>query len=270
METRWLFHRMETPFAEKRHFDMLHPARRLWRDRRADESSCSLGSLERRIVGFERTGDVPGFEIPSRYFQFLRTGDPRPLEAVLEHNRLDLVSLAALVARGMRLVEGGVAACRDARETLAVGKMLERAGRLDRALDCYRHAAEGRDAAVAAEALARFARALRRERRFDEAAEAWQGILRLKGRAPWMDGARREALEALAIHHEHRAQDLPAARSFAMEAMDAMGAGLPPRWQAAVRHRLERLDRKLARVHEKGGPEAAPLLADPRAGGDQA
>ncbi len=279
METRWLFHRMETPFTAKRHFDMLHPARRLWRDRRVDDSSCSLGALERRLVGFQRTGDVPGFEIPSRYFQFLRTGDARLLEDVLEHNRLDLVSLAAVVARGLRLVEGGPAACRDARETLALGKLLEHAGRPERAGDCYRHAAARGRADVAAEALARLARALRRARRFDEAAAAWREVLRVKGRAPWLDAARREALEALAIHHEHRARDLAAARSFAMEAMeaiDAMGAtsatgtGPSPRREAAVRHRIERLDRKLARVHEEGGPGAAPLLTDPKAGGSQA
>ena len=40
------------------------------------------------------TGDVPGWEIPARYFGFARTGDAAGLAAVLEHNRLDLVSLA--------------------------------------------------------------------------------------------------------------------------------------------------------------------------------
>ena len=31
IETRYLFHRLETPFAGLPHVDMLHPARRLWR-----------------------------------------------------------------------------------------------------------------------------------------------------------------------------------------------------------------------------------------------
>ena len=47
------------------------------------------------MLGMRRAGDVPGFEIPARYFQFVRSGDARPLAAVLEHNRLDLLSLAA-------------------------------------------------------------------------------------------------------------------------------------------------------------------------------
>jgi hypothetical protein len=273
METRWLFHRMETPFNGKRHFDMLHPARRLWRERRidgswrtGDESGCSLGALERRLLGFERVGDVPGSEIPSRYFQFLRTGDPRPLEAVLEHNRLDLVSLAAIVARGVRLVEEGGGACADARESLAVGKILERANRPDAAAACYQRAARERSAIACAEARSRLALLLRRQGRFTEAAEAWRLVAALDGTGRGHEVLRARALEALAIHHEHRAGDLTAARVCALE---ALGCDEQPRWRAAMRHRLDRLDRKLARVHDKGDRTAAPLLGDSRFDHDQ-
>ena len=53
METRWLFHRMPLPLESVRHFDMLHPARRLWRAREdtakdaLGEGGCRLGTLER-------------------------------------------------------------------------------------------------------------------------------------------------------------------------------------------------------------------------------
>lgn len=266
METRWLFHRMDTPFAGKRHFDMLHPARRLWRRRApatdpADlvDDGCSLGALERALVGFERVGDVPGFEIPSRYFQFLRTGDPRPLVAVLEHNRLDLVSLAVVVARGQQLVGGGAEACRDAHEALALGRMLDRAGRPDRAEACFRRASRAGDAPVCAEGLLRLALKCRRERRYGDAAEICRAILELDVEARVVALARRYALEALAIHHEHRERDLAAARDFAIAALEADER---PRWQGGVQHRLARLERKLAAVHDKGGRAAAPLLAD--------
>ena len=75
---------------------MLHPARRLWKQRPAvagpplDDDSCRLSVLERHLAGYHRIGDVPGFEIPSRYFRFVREGHAHPLEAVLEHNRIDL------------------------------------------------------------------------------------------------------------------------------------------------------------------------------------
>ena len=87
-----------------------------------------------------RVGDVPGFEIPSRFFRFLRSGDPRPLEPVLEHNRLDLVSLAAVTARAARLVSDGADGCPDDSQALALGRIYTRAGAADRAEACYRRA----------------------------------------------------------------------------------------------------------------------------------
>ena len=144
--------------------------------------ACRLSTLERVLCGVRRVGDVPGLEIPGRYFQFLRTGDARPLEPVLEHNRLDLISLAAVTAHAVQLVEAGTPLCRDAAETLALGKVYERAGCTERAIDAYRRAAAspGAHVDVIAEAIYRLAARLRRDRRFAEAAECWRRLLDLK------------------------------------------------------------------------------------------
>ncbi len=109
-----------------------------------DDAGCRLTTLERTLFDVRRVGDVPGFEIPSRYFRFLRSGDPRPLEPVLEHNRLDLVSLAAVTARAARLVTDGAEGCPDGAQALALGRIYERAGSRDRAEACYRKAATRR------------------------------------------------------------------------------------------------------------------------------
>jgi hypothetical protein len=55
---------------------------------------------------------------------------------------------------------------------------------------------------------------------------------------------RRAAAEALAIHHEHRVRNLPAARAFALKSLENPG-GMA--WRNAVRRRLTRIDRKLER-----------------------
>ncbi len=252
METRWLFHRLQMPLGGVPHFDMLHPARRLWKGRgdAALEGGCRLSTLERTLFGVRRVGDVPGSEIPGRYFQFLRSGDPRPLEPVLEHNRLDLVSLAAVMARGARLAREGHASCRDCAETLALGRVFERAGLHDRAEPCYRSAADADEADVRGEALYRLGLRLRRDRRFAEAAAVWRDVLRLtepRHLRRRLAELRRFATEALAIHHEHRDRDLTGARELALfaleDAADAEAAG-------AVRHRLARLDRKLAKKRD--------------------
>src|SRR6187549_811428 len=90
IETRYSLNRLTTPFADMPHVDMLQHARRLWH---GDNEGHRLSSLETSLLGHEREGDVPGFEIPARYFRYVHTGDARPLGAVLEHNRLDLLSL---------------------------------------------------------------------------------------------------------------------------------------------------------------------------------
>ena len=246
IETRFLYHRMDTPFAGLPHVDMVHPARRLWRmDEDAgtgSEMGCRLAVLEQALCGVEREGDVPGFEIPARYFRFVRSGDPRPLEKVFEHNRLDLISLALLVARASQLLDAGPGAARTAREALGLGRLYERGERFDLACEAYANAiafgpAAGTEAYVAA--LRCYALLSRRLRRHAEAAEAWRRILDLRRCPPHIS---REATEALAVHHEHRVRDLQAARLFALQTLRFEASVAR---QHAVRHRLARLDRKL-------------------------
>ena len=257
METRWMFHRMPMPLESVRHFDMLHPARRLWRTRAAaddGEGGCRLSTLERLLCDVTRVGDVPGLEIPARYFRFLRSGDARPLEPVLEHNRIDLVSLAAVTAHAVRLVQEGIDRCRDAADALALGKVFEKAGSLERAMTCFERAADdqGAHVDVRGEAIYRLALRLRRDRRFDAAAVQWRRLLDMKqgrfGRRSALLGPLRQlAVEALAIHHEHRERDYEGARELTLRLLDERdGPDVRVRPERA-RHRLARLDRKLAR-----------------------
>jgi uncharacterized protein YprB with RNaseH-like and TPR domain len=249
METRWSFHRMELPLDGVPHFDMLHPARRLWKNRLGDgyvDAGCRLSTLERILFDVERVGDVPGFDIPGRFFGFVRSGDARPLEPVLEHNRIDLVSLAAVTAHAARLAQSGHEACRDCAEALSLGRVLERAEHFDRADACYRRAAESPEAPVRAEALYRLAVRLRRARCFTEAAALWRELLDLTEprhrRRGLLGDLRKVAIEALAIHHEHRAKDLAGARELALAFLEeSTGAA------DKVRHRIARLDRKLSK-----------------------
>jgi hypothetical protein len=264
IETRFLYHRIETPFAGMPHVDMLHPARRLWRSDEGDHAgsagdacsgsprtgmgdggSCRLSAIEETLCGHRREGDVPGFQIPARYFEFVRSGDARPLAAVLEHNRLDLLSLAFVTARAAQMLDEGPCAAATSREALGLGRLYERGGIMAEARAAFARASgmDGSrlrgDVVTRAEALRAFALLCRRERCYTEAAVAWRGILDLQ-RAP--AHIVREATEALAVHHEHRLRDPQAARAFALKSLQFQpGAG---RTQA-LHHRLARLDRKL-------------------------
>jgi hypothetical protein len=264
LETRYLFHRLEWRGSAVPHVDVLHPARQFWRgrplptgpsprpaasdlDRRAE---CSLVALERQLLGHRRAGDVAGFEIPARYFQFVRSGDAGPLALVLEHNRHDLLSLAGLTARLLGLARKGPEATRDAREALALGRVYARAGLDARACAAFERAVAlsrapaGAFDAVTIESLRALALAYRHRRAFDAAAACWQRLLDTRGcPAPYAS----EAAEALAIHNEHRRRDLETARSFALRNLEHAERGMRPAWTQAVRHRLTRLERKLGR-----------------------
>jgi uncharacterized protein YprB with RNaseH-like and TPR domain len=267
MDTRWMFHRLRMPLVDVPHFDMLHPARRLWRSRPGtggdiEPAGCRLSTLEQSLLEVARVGDVPGMEIPGRFFNFIRTGDPRPLEPVLEHNRLDLVSLAAVVARGVELARGGHETCRDGAEALALGRVFERAGEFDRAASCYACASESGRPDVKGEAFYRIGLRHRRERRFAEAACSWRALIELtepRGirRIARLGDLRQFATEALAIHHEHRERDLDGARELALFALqEAAGARAD-----GMRHRLARIDRKISeKLERRGGAQAAQLF----------
>ena len=258
IDTRFLFHRMPASYSGLPHLDMLHPARRLWRSQSPTRSSmgagerpapCRLTLVEQAVLGHSRKGDVPGFEIPSRYFHYVRTGDARPLDGVLEHNRLDLLALAMLTARAAQLLEGGAAGARTPREALGLGRLYERGGMIAEARACFARAA-GTDLTIGgpytdvdpltmAEALRAYGVLCRRERRYLEAADAWRRILALCGCPAHIA---QEATEALAVHHEHRLRDLSTAREFSMQALQISASATRVQ---AVYHRLARIDRKL-------------------------
>ena len=242
LETRYAFHRLGWFGAAIAHVDVLHPARRFWKPADAE---CSLVALERRVLGVRRTGDVDGCEVPARYFRFIRTGDPRPLSAVLEHNRLDLLTLAALAARLFHLAAAGPSGARSAAEAFALGTVYTRADLDERARASFERAIEmsaapaGAFDAVRIESLRWLALSLRRARRYEDAAGCWRRLLETRG-CP--KAVAREASQALAIHHEHRVRDLPAAKAFALRTLDP---DVPPAWTSAVRHRLARIERKI-------------------------
>jgi hypothetical protein len=238
IETRYLFHRMAEPFTGLPHLDLLHPARRLW----WREEGCRLTALERRLLGVERGEDVAGIEIPERYFSYLRTGEAALVEPVLDHNRMDIVTLAGLTMRLAWLYEVGPQASRDGAECFGLGSVFERTGQFERALASYERAASLArhfEDELRLDACHRRARLLRRLRRHGDALSVWEAIA---GAPQGASGAaRREALRALAVHHEHRSKNLSSAREFAMACVGAeRGSGVE-----AARHRLARLHRKM-------------------------
>ena len=76
------------------HVDLLHQSRRSFRRIVPDHK---LQTLEVFLCNRRRTGDIPGHAIPAAYHDFVRTGHATQLRDILQHNLLDLVTMAELV-----------------------------------------------------------------------------------------------------------------------------------------------------------------------------
>jgi uncharacterized protein len=96
LRTRFRMHHLADPTIAHAHADLLPWARR---NRLKDWPDARLQTLEREGLGFHRVDDLPGAEVPKAWQQWLTAGETAPLRRALEHNRLDLVTLVALLER---------------------------------------------------------------------------------------------------------------------------------------------------------------------------
>jgi uncharacterized protein YprB with RNaseH-like and TPR domain len=231
LRTRTRLSRLADDWDGRPHLDLLYPVRRafagLWPD-------CRLLTVERRLLGFERVGDLPGAAAPQAWLDYVRRGEPQDLLRVVEHNRQDLVSLGRAVPLLAALHQApwqfGAAVERVAQAWLRVG----RSGYAARILD----AAAG---SLDTPGLQLLGQLLRRAQDWQRACAVWE---RLAERGD------NQAIEQLAIYHEHVRRDLSTARSWA--------GCLPP--GPARDRRLSRLRRKLGRLPR------LPLSAEPSDG----
>ena len=236
LETRFVLGRRRFP-GDVFHVDLLGPARRLWSARLAD---CRLGTVEQDVLGFLRDDDLPGALIPTVYFEYLRRKRPDELPRVFEHNRHDILSLAALTGWVADAVARAPHPELDPEALAGLGRMLE-AAEPERSLACYRLApGTGLPTPTRERLLLRLAHREKQLARWDEARALWEAAARSPREfdpRPW---------EEIAKVHEHRRRDLPAARAL-VEAALTRGRqhSAPEHILASFTHRLDRLTRRL-------------------------
>jgi hypothetical protein len=227
LRTRLVMNRVKPPPMPP-HLDLLHCSRRLFKRRL---TNTRLQELEARVLGFHRVGDIEGALIPAVYFDWLRRGSTGLLQQVFEHNVLDLVSMAALIAELARRVE--LVQADDAPEDcLSLAELTWRAGDELRAESLALLAAERAGTGQTAFDAWCFAAKLGARRRdWPATASRLELALRLSGIEP-------EALEvahlALARVLEHRLKDHPRALRHAQLGARAEPAGENARRQARL------------------------------------
>ena len=239
LRDRFLMNRMRPDCLDLPHIDLLHIARRVWKLRLR---RCNLGRLEEAILGMPRVDDLPGAEVPERYFRYLKTGDFSPLEDVLEHNAQDIASLCTLLSHMARLYEAPEI-IRHSEDVYSMGVALERMRHPEEARRCYRLASAG---SMRVQGQLRLAGNLRRAGERDEAKAVWQGMLSRH------EGGVTPLIE-LAKHYEHVERDPHAALDMTRRAMMLMAEpsltddAETVRTREALEKRYERLKGKTER-----------------------
>lgn len=211
MSSRFTLSRMPDPVRNKPHLDLLFPARRMWKRRLGD---CSLSSIESHVLRFQREGDVPGWQIPSLYFDFLRTGNPEPLKPVFHHNFWDIISLAALMTMlGLAYSDPRIHIS-ESQDMISLGRTFDTLSQFDQAAACYR-AALNLDLSLEEkeEALHLLGFALKRNSDWDKAVQVWQHLIHHFPFQP-------SAYEEIAKYFEHRADDPAQAIPFVQQALE--------------------------------------------------
>jgi len=203
LRTRWVMARMPGELTHGPHTDLLTLVRALYRHRL---ENCTLRFVEQRVLGYERDDPLPSALVPDAYFDYLRAGSRDFLEAALEHNRLDVISLVHLHSRLLRRLRGADVDM-NAEDWLALGRHRWRRGaRADgwRALRNATAFAEGEAAATAGLLISR--RLLRRgsvsgaDRLLDWLEASAREDLRVSvARARLLEWRRRDPQKALAV-----------------------------------------------------------------------
>jgi uncharacterized protein len=203
LRTRWVMARMGGDLRHPRHVDLLTLVRSLYRHRM---ESCTLRTVEERLLGYERDDPVAGVLAPDAYLAFMRGRGSPLLEMVLEHNRLDVISLVYLHSLLLRRLQGADAAM-DASDWLALGRHRFRRGARADGWRALRNAAgfqKGEDAATAGLLITR--RLVRRgaisaaDRLLQALEDRHDGDLRVAlARARLLEWRRRDPAGALAV-----------------------------------------------------------------------
>ncbi len=241
LNSRHVLNGFPSPFKKLRHIDLLHLSRRIWRNRLKDRS---LGSLEIEILETSRDQiEIPGWLVPQIYYDYLRSGDARPLEGVFYHNATDIISLAALMNHINDMLLYPIAEnSKKALDMVALAQLFEKLGYLDRAILFYEVGlSQGLPVNFFVRTLLDFALLYRKQGNWEQATELWEKAAEYH---------QTEACIELAKYYEHVQKDYKQAQHWVDLGLEFLTQGVAGHYknralQTDLVHRLARIKKKI-------------------------
>ena len=246
LATRFILSRIRPRLDRLAHLDLLHTCRRIWaRAPFAVRAGLRLGSLESGLLAHRRPTDVPSWQVPEIYFDYLRSGNAEELRAVFAHNVEDILSMVSLVG----VVDSVMGSWRnpgtvDPHAVAGIGRIHEMDGRFDIAAEAYTAAlAESLQPETAARYAFSLSLIYKRRGDWSKAAPIWGKLAGGQGRAA------AAACVELAKYFEHRLHDFGRAYFYCMSADGVMRelafpvGGQLSEWE--LEHRARRLRRRM-------------------------
>ncbi|NLX83796.1 MAG: hypothetical protein GXZ04_08325 [Clostridiales bacterium] len=205
LQSRLIMNRLQFDLSNVLHLDLLHAARRIFKLRLG---RCPLNRMEELVFNFTREDDLPGSEVPGRFFEYLKHRDEGLLEDVLRHNDQDIITLSLLFLDLVGLHTNPLETPHQ-QDLLSLGTVYEKQGHHTRAIACYRACS---DQAVLDIARLRTAEIYRKQRRDQEAADEYETLRQSRAVNP-------KVFISLAKIYEHRFKDPARALEIARQGM---------------------------------------------------
>jgi len=209
LRDRLILNRVAKDVQHDKHIDLLHPVRRLYKRRLGD---CSLTNVEREIFSFYREDDIPGYLVPSVYFEWLNEEKLKDMEAVMEHNRLDILTLAFLVDKFSNIFQDNGETLDSIDDLHSLSKIHIRRKDHDRSLTINQRITDLSHDNLADDILLFNAQIFKKRGDFKKAIPLWERLTDSNSRQGML------ANVELAMYREHKKKDYSRALKYAQKA----------------------------------------------------
>jgi uncharacterized protein YprB with RNaseH-like and TPR domain len=240
IKNRFTIHRLTSPFRGIHHVDLLHIARRLWRN---VLPGCTLGELESYLLNITRSDlDIPGWQVSDKFYEYLHSGDPTPLRNIFYHNEVDVLTLISLLYYLVdRLTNPLSKEFSDQPDLVYIGQFLSTLDQTDQAITVIQKALESDliDHNIRLVGLLTLAKIFKRKGDYDLAIPAWIESAEIGNPLAYIE---------LAKYYEHKIKDYSEAIHWTLAVLDLyqtfQSDAVPEQLIKQAKHRLERLKQK--------------------------